>query len=494
MSKYFLCLLVLISINLSGQEIVSEFRSPRGQLSKKTDLIVYSKFEDKSNKIFLTITDQRVTSFLLDSSFSFSPNKVSFIPSKLVGLDPLGGYYSNEWVTLLYSKKNKKEFTAFKLNVTDNSVSYSSFKLPKGELFLESFSTGTAYFFVTVKWNSSTLTFYRTNESGEFIENKVDLSRYTFGIKTKPSLFENLRDLSGDVKFSMITYESISGLSQTYIKNKGYYDKGKFYLTLDKDYGKTILVKVNIENWETSFAKFGESTESCSKSSSGSFLYYDNIFISQVCEEHLGISVYDINSGLLVKNYSVQADEEISFRNTPIIQEGGNFFSGDKRELGQTKALVRKILRSKMAIAVNALNSRSALEVTVGSFVEFQRGGMPGASFVPGGTAPSTFGSGSVALPTTYNPTYTSYQSYKVTKSASFKSLLNSTSLDHIKGKIDKNDFDKMEDYFEEDGSTIPNLGIKSSDVLTKTIFYHKGEYYAVFYCKSKESFVIMKP
>ena len=487
-----LLLLLLVSFNLSAQEIISEFQAPRDEFTKKTDLIVFSKFGDSSKKIFMALTGQKIKSYQLDSAFKPVPNQDCFLPTVLSSLDPIGGFYSENLVTLLYSKRNKKEFTALNINLEDHSVAYSSFKLPKNEIFLESFSTGDFYYVVALDLAKLFLVFYKTGMGKNFETNTVDLSSYSFG-PFKYRIYENLKNENGKLNLSMISYESISSLAQTFHPNKGYVSNGKFFLTIDRWFGATTVIQVDLKSWKAKIETFGESTKNCGKYSAGSFLYHENIFVSQVCDDRLAISVFNINSGLLLKEYSVLANEDIAFKNTPIIQEGGNFFAGDIRELGQTKALLRKILRSQLAIAVNATNS-GLLELTVGSFVEFQRGGVPGSAFVPGVTVPGAFGVGTVTLPPTYNPTYSSYQSYKVTKSASFKSLLNSTSLDHIKGKIDKNDFDKMEDYFEKEGSTIPVLGIKSSDVLTKTIFYDKGRFYAVFYSKEKESFIVLKP
>jgi hypothetical protein len=69
----------------------------------------------------------------------------------------------------------------------------------------------------------------------------------------------------------------------------------------------------------------------------------DKLYYIWANAEKFGIQITDFFSGRVLKKYGVLKKEDITFKNTPIIQEGGGtIYSNQTRELEATSKLLRK--------------------------------------------------------------------------------------------------------------------------------------------------------
>src|SRR5690606_28022611 len=85
---------------------------------------------------------------------------------------------------------------------------------------------------------------------------------------------------------------------------------------------------------------------------------------SYISNEKLVINFIDLKNNTILKEFVISEDDSIHFKNSPIIQEGGDFAS--YRELEKTSQFIRKVIQSKMAIS--AYKDNNNYIVTLGSY------------------------------------------------------------------------------------------------------------------------------
>jgi len=178
---------------------------------------------------------------------------------------------------------------------------------------------------------------------------------------------------------------------------------------------------------------------------------------------------------LSLKKFNFGRQDSISFKNSPVIQEGSLYGGNDAvKVLSKSKQIIRKMGSSTVAIDVNQLDS--LYKITIGSYLEWKqmRGG--------GGMMMGATGYGGTYVPT-YNPIYSSYGSRTHTKSAYFKSLLDTKTLEHRKGNIGQTVFDRMEKFEK-----------KIKDVaVAETIFKIDNDFIYGYYDKEVKEYILMK-
>jgi hypothetical protein len=196
-----------------------------------------------------------------------------------------------------------------------------------------------------------------------------------------------------------------------------------------------------------------------------SFLMDGRLYFVSVTYDNLDLSISDIKSGRILKNFTSTKSNTIPFKNTPIIQEGSsaspeNAVTGSDASK-ETAQLFRKMVHS--GVAVEAISDSGGIAVTIGS-----------GKYVLTGEydAPTTNGFLSSWEPrTTWS------------NSTHFSMLLNSNTLDQMKGIMQQGLNARIEKYLK--GVDVPRNG--------KTVFNMEGVYYVAYYDSKKRSVLLVK-
>src|SRR5262249_38705844 len=147
-------------------------------------------------------------------------------------------------------------------------------------------------------------------------------------------------------------------------------------------------------------------------------------------------------SGKLLQEYKANRDEDITWKNTPIVQEGSYYHRGP-RELAKTRQLIRKMV-SGSAVLMATREDSGRGGVTVGAWEKMNSNG-PGVgvgSFVPGMGV--------------FVSTGVFFRSETV-RSSRFKMMVDSASLQFVPGEVTGDIGDRIERYT--DGISIPPEG-----------------------------------
>lgn len=472
-----ICLLVFGVSLARGQEKVGEIVNPLDfDVKKSTDLLVLKDPTDPLKTCLFAINRGQILAQEFDTNYQAITHQTYNNQNHLQFPNLLGGVYTDKRSVLINANGRNKSFNILSVDNERKFIVNKEIKLSNDEIFLESFALGTYFYLVTVGWKNPYLVFYRITNKLIIETHKVALDDYKFG-KQETDLYNNLIGTTNDIDVSKISYETINSLGATYNRAKIYTFDDTFVLTMDKQFGQTLILKINLLKWEAEFMKFKVNGDDCSKSKSNSFLYFDKLLKAQVCDDRLLLSIIDVSNKEIVNQFEAKSSEEIGFKNTSITQEGGNsiYVSNNTRELADATSLIRKIHNSQMSVAVNLTKQcESCFEITIGSFAEKEMANGGGSGYM-----------GGVMIPVqgSFSPTYNGYTKSTWTKSAFFKTILQGDNFSHKMGQIEMTDFDRIENF----------SGRNESDIIAKTVFYKAGQYYLTYYSKDSKSFVVMK-
>lgn len=483
--RAFLFYHLVLGLSLTyGQEKVGEIVNDHDfDIKKSTDLLILKDPTDSLKKCLFAINGRQILAQEFDNNYQ---TITSHTYDKLYDLqfpNLIGGIYAEKKSILIYANGRNKSFNALSVDNERKFLVNKEIKIGKDEIFLESFESGKHFYLVTVGWKKSYLVFYRITTELIVETYKVELNDYKFG-NTETDLYNNLIGTSNDIDVSKISYETINSLGSSFNRAKIYTFDDTFVLTLDKLFGQTLILKINLLSWDAELLKFKVNDDDCNKSKSNSFLYFNTLFKTQVCDDRLLLSILNVDTKEIINRYEAKSSEEIEFNNTPITQEGGNtiYVANDSRELKNANSLFRKIHNSQISVAANLTKQcGSCFEVTIGSFEEKEiaSGGVP--SYTGGTSVP--MGGSMIPVQGGFSPTYYGYTKSTWAKSAFFKTLLQGDNFSHKPGEIYKNDFDLIEKYTE----------TNESKIITKTVFYKAGKYYLAYYNKDSKSLIVMK-
>jgi hypothetical protein len=164
-----------------------------------------------------------------------------------------------------------------------------------------------------------------------------------------------------------------------------------------------------------------------------------------------------------LKKFFVRKDEDISFKNSPIMQEGSGLMQSSKgtRELDKTRQLLRKMAHGDAALVMATLNDKQQVELAIGSYAVNQSTGAGGFTTTSVGGRPFTM----------YAPTGGVTRNTWI-KSARFKMLLDANTSEHISGEMESSINEKIEAYTKD-------IKIPAE---AENLFVCDGKYYYAYY------------
>lgn len=213
--------------------------------------------------------------------------------------------------------------------------------------------------------------------------------------------------------------------------------ENKVYLTFDGEGIGTSVYDIDLETLQIDFKTFSYPTGKIGDFKKfNSFIYDDKIFQIASSNDELSFIIKTLSGGIL-KEYYITEDDPITFKNSPIIQEGMTAIPFvNRRELEETKKFLRKIAQADLGLTV--LKNNAVYEVTLGGFKLIPTAGSP--LVTPMYTSAGTYVS--------YNPVFLNYNSYASTKSVYFNAIFDSN-FNHVEGEFESNVFDQIKAYQE---------------------------------------------
>lgn len=333
---------------------------------------------------------------------------------------------SNKFASILYDFKNQKtEETEYDIDLS-------------GQKYLQSYSNGSLSYLFTVFKNKNVIRKWALGVDGNvtFEDINLDPQIEQKELRNFYALFREDIGLKSMSEFKKIENKLPTSLDISTAKNKMYtYDNG-FYWTLDKKNEYTILLDFALPDLKPEI-RFIEKPKMADglRIKSNSYIADNKIgqIMSNNKEMHLVFK--DFESLNVINKYSLNKDEEIDFKNGPILQKGSVYSFGATRKLEKASKYLRKI--SSYRNGISFFKTDNGYKAIIGGVEQPSNGG--------GGFIGGPFGGIPIAgAALIFNPASLAYWSYGSTGSTRIESLFDNKFI-HQDGDFPTNVFDEIE-------------------------------------------------
>lgn len=257
------------------------------------------------------------------------------------------------WASGDYSKIQSVYFD-FEKNTASNTFHQISFK---GETILNTFSENNSFYILSLPEKEPKLKLYVFN-NGKLEEKVLDFTSYKFmDGQGKSKIFNELLD---DSPIEKIDTKSANPLFQCVGKTKLYCIGNRMILTFDS-LSRTQLFEINLDTFSIDEKIIPSQALSKSVGKSNSYFHQDKLYQIKTNEEELIIAAIDLKSGELLKSYTANPKDSISFKNSPLYSQSGN---QKGQAIKNTKKFLQKLKNTEVGISV--YKTPNSTMVTVG--------------------------------------------------------------------------------------------------------------------------------
>lgn len=467
-----LFLIALFSIQAEAQQIKFEQK-----ISWKGNSISVKSFsnKDKNLSCIVLLKSDSLRAYLFDSQIKLIKD------FKVVhGLDEemLGGFTNDDKITVVLKNKYSDQFHNYVFNLKNNSTNdyLLNYDL-KGKKLIGTISSGNNFYYITAEKKEPQIHIANFKTEGEITDLKFDLSTIADTKLTKKDLWEALsisEGFSRTVDAATIDESLACDPEKAKSKNKLYLRDDNLLLLMDDDANMTKVFMLNVSNSTATYrqiiraipkpVQYNGITETASYNS---YLIDNTLYHIYASSKQLILNTASFDSGKPQTCFNILAQEEITFRNTPILQEGTVTSSDEKRELVKTKQFIRKMLAGE-ALITGYNNAEKQHELTIGAFKEMKMGGGPPMMGGYGGGASLIL---SVGLSASWGRT------------TRFKTLINAENGEHIPGEL-KADYGEIVEQM--------SIGLNTTPSGTDVFKTRTGIYFT-FYNKDDKTINILK-
>lgn len=455
--------------------------SQKEVISLPTDIWVKQSFnvvdvETGNFAIFLEGNDS-VKAFLFDKDYNEIGRIIaSDLPSKFKKF--IGYKINNKTITIFMNTLNGRSYGTmeFDFEKGSNTVQEIDFKL-KGEVYLEAISLNNKFYLFSIPKKSSQINIYEFNDDVNPILHEIIFDEDAFldrrdrpiSIQKFIYTIANGKKYVDTGKIENLVPNAIEVTSKNF---KFYYSENKIAFTSDRYNEFTYIINIDLDTFKHSVKKIKKPDVEGSYLGlkTNSLLFANNLFQIVSNTKQLKFQVTNLSSDTIIKKFSVRKNEELFFKNTPIILEGGDF---DKyRELEKTNQYLRKMSQANIGLSVYKRNG--VYEITFGSTIEKEAN----SAILIGGMVGGFSGAIVVA---SFNLTTTSFNGYANTKSVRLTGLFDDN-FNHLEGYLQRNPFDRIKIYYD-----------KYKTIRAQTIFKHGDNFMYGFFKVNQNIYEIIK-
>ena len=344
----------------------------------------------------------------------------------------IGNSIDNNRYTLFFRNQIGRRISSIQFNFDLNEYQIKeelNIALKK-ELTIDYFNDDDILYLLSIIKGSSILKLYSFNVDSEVLVQTIDLSNESFS-DFRSSFYNLFLGPYGAEKSSKIILGEPTSLEIASAENKAYFKDGIITLTTDFSDKYTYLVNIDVKNGTHSIEEYENKNIKRQelRAKSNSFIFDNYFFNVYSTTKRLVLDIYDRKTRDLVKELKIGEQYPISFINTPIILEGGDFKK--YRELERNKQFLRKVTKSNLGVAVYKQNKNYVL--TIGSSEEIIT---QGQFAIMGGVLGGFVGGVLMA----------SFNMYSKTKSTRVIGVFDSD-YNHINGEVPLNGFDRINEY-----------------------------------------------
>ncbi|OYQ42232.1 hypothetical protein [Flavobacterium aurantiibacter] len=341
-----------------SQQIVKTFNV---KLEKKTG--VFHVIEEQKKQIALFFTDKKsVRALRLDDNFQFIDSiNAARIDKKYDAI--IGSSVSDNRYYVYWSTPNNKEIVAqcFDFGTKQTSEKAHKFGFSEERLF-KKITVNNIFYLITATKNESILNLYAFAD-GNVTKKSIDLSNIAFiNEEMKRTKLWDILSAQTDIDFPFavqnILNETPPSLAFSASKRKVYVKDNTLIFVFDTNQSFSQMLRIDLNDFSVSQTAFQQpfliETE-LGYNDSNSFLVDDKLIQMKINSEKMKISVKNMDKTEL-KLIELTDEQEIDFKNSPIIQENGNI--KNTRVLETSNQLLRKIYNTNPSISCYSFNDK----------------------------------------------------------------------------------------------------------------------------------------
>lgn len=388
----------------------------------------------------------------------------------------LGGFMRDSSVYMFTEQAEKGVLHCATYNVVTEQLRESFIRLDLTRERPVSFvSAGSYFLYVTINNRTRELSIYRFSNEQPFG------LRYQF----TDALWRDLRSgfYGRGIHLQTIDQEGDQDFEALINSNKLYVSNEQVMLVMNNHIDSTYITsfdlkEAKVETWLVEHNP-GKRTPRNVAYSDNSFLFRNKLYYVRATNDSLLLQVVDVVTGEINKSFSTEKREEITYKNTPFIEERSvNERRKEPRDLSKTSSLLRSMVGGSAVIMAKP-HANDVVEVVVGSYEKTSSttvaGGFPG----PGYYSARPYGYGSM-MPMISSARYIRSS---WTNSVNFKMLLNGTNFSHVEGEPGSSPYERIERY-----TTKMKI-----DTEQTSMFATYGQYYCAYYDKAGSKLVVLK-
>ena len=245
---------------------------------------------------------------------------------------------SNDSYRVFLTNKNQNEFSSIQFSFKDGITTSKAFLLSKYEKFIQTVHFNNQFYLISGAKENNQLFIYTFDYEGNPKKNYINTSglRFIDYAGKKTTLLSLLIKGKHIKKFEENTPNTIELTSE---QRKMYVREGSIVFTLDHHKMFTQVLHIDLNSFKASSFQFKKPSLGKKAKRSNSYLNGENLFTIAATKEKFSVEVLNFKTGNLIKEYSAGKNDTITFKNTPIIQEGAMY--NGYRELGKTKRFLR---------------------------------------------------------------------------------------------------------------------------------------------------------
>lgn len=436
MKKIYLSIIIyLIFSSVFSQEKIATFKNHlKTNGTNIKDVIPIVNNENDELAMFI-VDAKKVYAYKLNNKFKVT-DQLSSETKKRKYKVLLGSSINENDYRIFLSNKEKNKYASINFSFTNKKTVMNEFVFPKEEVFIQTITHLNKFYLFAASDITGELYLYSFDQQGNPKKNVININDSML-VDEKNNLIK-ITDLLLESNTGFIiekntpnSIESVSESKKMYIKDDN------IVITFDNHKKITQVISINIKTKKLIKKTFNKPLKNIKsrKKKTNSFFYDDYIILIAGTKEVFSMHILDYDTNKLLKEYSVSKDENISFKNSPIIQKGGSYYNSH-RELKKTKQFLRKITSQKIGLSI-IKNKNNNYQFTIGGYAKQASGGM----MMGGGGIPmANFGDATMS----FNPTMLAYNSFKNTKSTKIECVFNQN-FEHVKNvEVKENIFEKI--------------------------------------------------
>jgi hypothetical protein len=395
----------------------------------------------------------------------------------------LGGFMRDSSVYMFTEHAQRGVLLCTAMNVVTDSIKTSFIRLDMSrERAVSYISAGNHFVYITANARTRELSLYN------FTNDQPGGVRFQF----PEGWWRDLRSgfWGRSLQLEPVNEEGNIELDELVKNNKLYIRNDTVLLVMNNHIDSTHVIsfdlkQIQVENWIIEHNP-GKRLLKPVLYSDNSFLFRNKLYYVRATSDSLMVQVADLFSGQIIKTFTTERRDEITWKNTPFMEE--RIVDNKRKEpkdLSKTSSLLRRMVEGNAVIMARPFGN-DQVEVVVGSYEKTSTttnvGGYSGFNSMPYGGYGSYGGYPTTVVRTPYyNPGR--YIRSTWTNTVHFKTLLNASNFSHVEGEPGSTANERIDRY----------TAKMKIDPESESLFTTYGQSYYAYYDKAGYKLVVLK-